>query len=185
MTVLSQSKFNHNILFSGLDGTVVYDDFKRLLSKNQRILQEFVLQNYNLDTIEEWANQKAKKTKKSAKKSRGKNKFESWKFSVKETKYGMLEEMGRHTGREEMNKAQVMHELGDTVLAAVDADSFNIYLVENDGFLTSYCPGINNRLSSNRTSSNIHLKDFQGTFSNQRRFHHCSILCLQQVCRQS
>ena len=121
-----------------VDGTVSYDDFKKLIKKNQRILQEFVLENYNFDTIEDWAHKKAKKSKKSAKKSRGKNKFESWKFSAKESKPEILEEMSRHIRPEEMNKAQIMYELGDTVNAAVDADSFNVYLVETDGFITSY-----------------------------------------------
>ena len=137
-------RFHHTF---DLDGTVSYDDFKKLFNnKNQRILQEFVLENYDFDTIEDWAQKKAKKSKKSAKKSRGKNKFDSWKFSVKESKSEMLEEMGRHIEPETMNKAQVMLELGDTVLAAVDADSFNVYLVENDGFITSYKPGTEERL---------------------------------------
>ena len=128
-----------------LDGTVSYDDFKKLFNKNQKILQEFVLENYDLDTIEDLAQKKAKKSKKSAKKSRGKNKFESWKFSAKESKTVMLEEMGRLIEPESTNKAQVMHELGNTVLSAVDADSFNVYLVETDGFITSYKPGTEER----------------------------------------
>ena len=129
-----------------LDRTVSYDDFKKLFTKNQRLLQELVLENYDLSTIEDWAQKKAKKSKKSVKKSCRKNKFESWKFSVKESKSAMLEEMGRHIGPEEMNKAQVMCELGDTLLAAVDADTFNVYLVETEGFITSYKPGTDERL---------------------------------------
>ena len=57
----------------------------------------------------------------------------------------MLEEMGRLIEPETLNKAQVMHELGNTVLSAVDADSFNVYLVETDGFITSYNPGTEER----------------------------------------
>ena len=129
-----------------LDGTVSYDDFKKFFTTNQRMLQELVLENYDLGTIEDWAHKKAKKSKKVAKKRRGKNKFESWKFSVKESKSAMLEEMGRHIRPEQMNKAQVMYELGDTLLAAVDADTFNVYLVETDGFITSYKPGTDERL---------------------------------------
>ena len=144
-----------------LDGTVSYDDFKKLFNKNQKILQEFVLENYDLDTIEDWAQNKAKKSKKSAKKSRGKNKFESWKFSAKESKTEMLEEMGRLIEPETMNKAHVMHELGNTVLSAVDADSFNVYLVETDGFITSYKPGTEERFLILQLESLINMDSFQ------------------------
>ena len=168
-----------------LDGTVSYDDFKKLFNKNQKILQEFVLENYDLDTIEDWAQNKAKKSKKSAKKSRGKNKFESWKFSAKESKTEMLEEMGRLIEPETMNKAHIMHELGNTVLSAVDADSFNVYLVETDGFITSYKPGTEERFLILQLESLINMDSFQRSCRSQTRLYHCILLCIHQVCCQS
>ena len=162
-----------------------YEDFKKLFNKNQRILQELVLDNYDLGTIEDWAHKKAKKSKKSAKKSRGKNKFESWKFSVKESKSAMLEEMSRHIGPEEMNKAQVMCELGNTLLSAVDSDAFNVYLVETDGFITSYKPGTDERLQFDHLGESAFQSVFQRSFSSERKLYHRIILRLQQVGCQS
>ena len=37
-----------------------------------------------------------------------------------------------------MNKAQIMFELAECIAAAVDADDFKVYLVENEGFLSIY-----------------------------------------------
>ena len=53
-----------------------------MFSKNQKTLQEFVLNNYDLDAIEELAHKKAKRVQKCAKKSRGKHKFQTWKVQI-------------------------------------------------------------------------------------------------------
>ena len=53
----------------------------------------------------------------------------------------MLSEMSNHIKGDNMNKAQVMFELAECIAAAVDADDFKVYLVENEGFLSLYKPG--------------------------------------------
>ena len=53
----------------------------------------------------------------------------------------MLSEMSNHIKEDKMNKAQIMFELGECIAAAVDADDFKVYLVENEGFLSLYKPG--------------------------------------------
>ena len=83
---------------------------------------------------------KAEKVKKKAKKSRGKKKFDKWKYSVKENKAEMLQQMSRHVSRDLMNKAQLMFELAECVVAAIDADIFRVYVVETDGYLSTYRP---------------------------------------------
>ena len=124
-----------------LDGTIEYEEFKRIFSKNKNVLQEFVLENYDLDTIEEWSQKKASKLKKKAKRTRGKNKLDSWKYSVKENKTCMINEMSKHVDVENMNKSQILYELGECISAAVDADIFNVYIVEVDGVICTYKPG--------------------------------------------
>ena len=62
-----------------IDGTIDYEEFKRIFNKNKIVLQDFVLENYDLDTIEDWTQKKAAKLKKKAKKTRGKHKFDNWK----------------------------------------------------------------------------------------------------------
>ena len=83
---------------------------------------------------------KAEKVKKKAKKSRGKKKFDKWKYSVKENKAEMLQQMSQHVSRDHMNKAQLMFELAECVVAAIDADIFRVYVVETDGYLSTYRP---------------------------------------------
>ena len=124
-----------------LDGTIEYEEFKRIFSKNKHVLQEFVLENYDLDTIEEWTQKKATKLKKKAKRTRGKHKLDTWKYSVKENKPCMINEMSKHVDVENMNKSHILYELGECIAAAVDADVFNVYIVEMDGVICSYKPG--------------------------------------------
>ena len=57
---------------------------------------------------------------------------------MKENKSAMLAEISNHVKEDKMNKAQIMFELAECIAAAVDADDFKVYLVENEGFLTIY-----------------------------------------------
>ena len=118
------------------------------------VLEEYVLENTSVDTIEKWTHKKAKKLNKKAKPTRGKNTLDAWKvltriyqtlsyvapqLSVKADKQEMLEEMMTHiTGT--TNKGQIMYELSTCICHAVDADLLNLYLVETDGELTKFKP---------------------------------------------
>ena len=43
------------------------------------VLEEYVLENTSVDTIEKWTHKKAKKLNKKAKPTRGKNTLDAWK----------------------------------------------------------------------------------------------------------
>ena len=51
----------------------------------------------------------------------------------------MLEEMMAHI-EESTNKGQIMFELASCICAAVDADLFNLFLVESEGEITRFLP---------------------------------------------
>ena len=52
----------------------------------------------------------------------------------------MLSELGSHVEKNSMNKAQILFELGSCIVSAIDADSFNVYVVESEGWLSSFLP---------------------------------------------
>ena len=118
------------------------------------VLEDYVLENTSVDTIEKWTHKKAKKLNKKAKPTRGKNTLDNWKvvrmiyqallkvafqFSVKADKQEMLKEMMSHI-TDTTNKGQIMYELSSCICHAVDADLLNLYLVETDGEITKFLP---------------------------------------------
>ena len=40
------------------DGVISYEDFKKLFANNKNIIEEFVLENTSLETLESWYEQK-------------------------------------------------------------------------------------------------------------------------------
>ena len=66
-----------------LDGVTVtnYEDFKKLFANNKNIIEEFVLENTNIETLESWVEQKSKKVNKQAKPTRGAHQLKDWKVS--------------------------------------------------------------------------------------------------------
>ena len=60
-------------------GGVSYEDFKKLFANNKNIIEEFVLENTNIETLETWVEQKSKKLNKQPTPSRGANQLNKWK----------------------------------------------------------------------------------------------------------
>ena len=44
------------------DGVISYEDFKKLFANNKNVIEEFVLENTSLETLESWYEQKAVKS---------------------------------------------------------------------------------------------------------------------------
>ena len=57
------------------------DEMKELLSCNQDLLEQFVLENTDLETLERWMQKRAKSLNQPIKPARGKNKLAKWKVS--------------------------------------------------------------------------------------------------------
>ena len=55
------------------------DEMRELLSSNQDLLEQFVLENTDLETIEKWMQKRAKSLNQPIKPARGKNKLTTWK----------------------------------------------------------------------------------------------------------
>ena len=64
------------------EGGISYEEFKRIFSSNMQVVEEFVLDNSSVETIENWTQKKAKKMNKRAKPTRGKNTLENWKVKT-------------------------------------------------------------------------------------------------------
>ena len=62
-----------------LSGGITYEEFKKIFSSNLNVLEDYVLENTSVDTIEKWTHKKAKKLNKKAKPTRGKNTLDNWK----------------------------------------------------------------------------------------------------------
>ena len=139
------------------------------------VLEDYVLENTSVDTIEKWTHKKAKKLNKKAKPTRGKNTLDNWKvikkiyqtrlkralqFSVKADKQEMLKEMMTHI-MGTTNKGQIMYELSSCICHAVDADLLNLYLVETDGEITRFKPqGEKRRLPVIFLLTFSHIQDY-------------------------
>ena len=52
---------------------MIYEEFTKIFSSNMNVVEEYVLENSSVETIEKWTQKKAKKLNKKAKPSRGKN----------------------------------------------------------------------------------------------------------------
>ena len=58
----------------------------------------------------------------------------------------MISDLSQHVEAENMNKSHILYEVGECVQAAVDADLFNVYIVEQEGVISAYKPGDNTKL---------------------------------------
>ena len=154
MDQVSYSLLQSSEIEISLLGGITYEEFKKIFSSNLNVLEDYVLENTSVDTIEKWTHKKAKKLNKKAKPTRGKNTLDNWKvmkkvyqtclkralqFSVKADKQEMLKEMMTHI-MGTTNKGQIMYELSSCICHAVDADLLNLYLVETDGEITRFIP---------------------------------------------
>jgi prephenate dehydrogenase len=61
---------------------MTYEEFKKIFSSNMNVVEEYVLENSSVETIEKWTQKKAKKLNKKAKPTRGKNTLETWKVKL-------------------------------------------------------------------------------------------------------
>ena len=60
-------------------GGVSYEEFKKIFANNKNVIEEFVLENSNIETLEKWVEEKSSKVNKEPKTSRGANKLKNWK----------------------------------------------------------------------------------------------------------
>ena len=52
----------------------------------------------------------------------------------------MLDDLTQHLSRPGGNKSQLMYDLAGCIAAAIDANSFNLYLHEKQGQISQYAP---------------------------------------------
>jgi len=112
------------------------EEMKELLVGNPELLEQFVVENTDLDTLEKWMQMRAKSLGQVIKPPRAKNKLSSWKYSVHKDKRTMLDEMTNLL----LNKGKILFELVTCISAAIDADEVNLHLVETEGFITKFLP---------------------------------------------
>ena len=60
-------------------GGVSYEEFKKIFANNKNVIEEFVLENSNIETLEKWVEEKSSKVNKQPKTSRGANQLKNWK----------------------------------------------------------------------------------------------------------
>jgi len=115
------------------------DELLAEMASRPELVEKFVLENIDLETLNRWARQRAAALNEELKPPNGCSSLAQWRFSLNADKRNMLEEM---TGqlREEgtPSKSQIMSELAACISAAINADMVNIYLVESEGELTLY-----------------------------------------------
>ena len=70
------------IILSLLDAGLSYEDFKKLFANNKNIIEEFVLENTNIETLETWVEQKSKKLNQQPTPSRGASQLSKWKVKA-------------------------------------------------------------------------------------------------------
>ena len=69
---------------------MTYEEFKQIFSSNLNVVEEYVLENSSVETIEKWTQKKAKKLNKKAKPTRGKNTLETWKVKLEIYEYSSV-----------------------------------------------------------------------------------------------
>ena len=60
-------------------GGLSYEEFKKIFANNKNVIEEFVLENSNIETLEKWVEEKSSKVNKEPKTSRGANQLKNWK----------------------------------------------------------------------------------------------------------
>ena len=68
------------------------DEMKELLSSNPDLLEQFVLENTDLETLERWMQKRAKSLNQPIKPARGKNKLAKWKVGKSHLSLSQLNE---------------------------------------------------------------------------------------------
>ena len=71
--------FQHWTTFMTFLGGVSYEEFKKIFANNKNVIEEFVLENSNIETLEKWVEEKSSKVNKQPKTSRGANQLKNWK----------------------------------------------------------------------------------------------------------
>ncbi|CAO1370759.1 unnamed protein product [Diamesa tonsa] len=118
------------------------DEIATYLQSHPEVLEHYVMDEVELETLERWIirrTQKSKKLQTSSTTSR-KTSLSRWKFCVHADKRQMLEQLTQSL-QLKPTKADVLYELSSCISSAVGADGFRLYLVEcNDSseFLSLY-----------------------------------------------
>ena len=68
-----------NTFYRHVLGGVSYEEFKKIFANNKNVIEEFVLENSNIETLEKWVEEKSSKVNKEPKTSRGANQLKNWK----------------------------------------------------------------------------------------------------------
>ena len=71
--------FQHLSICLTFLGGVSYEEFKKIFANNKNVIEEFVLENSNIETLEKWVEEKSSKVNKQPKTSRGANQLKNWK----------------------------------------------------------------------------------------------------------
>ena len=71
--------FQHLSTIMTFLGGVSYEEFKKIFANNKNVIEEFVLENSNIETLEKWVEEKSSKVNKQPKTSRGANQLKNWK----------------------------------------------------------------------------------------------------------
>ena len=100
------------------------------LTSNPGFLESYVLDNVDLETLERWVIRKAKTTQTDL--VTKKSSLSKWKFCVHADKRAMLQEMTGHVSAHERRFESILNELANCVKGAIDADGFNLYIVNEE-----------------------------------------------------
>lgn len=107
------------------------------LRENPEVLEEFVMSHVDVELLERWIIRKTQRSKlrKESDATNGKvarkTSLSRWKFCVHADKRKMLQEL-THGLQQKPNKAYVLWELGNCISSAVNADGYNLYLVDKN-----------------------------------------------------
>ncbi|GAB6030907.1 hypothetical protein CHUAL_007736 [Chamberlinius hualienensis] len=124
---------------SGLNPEVV----SSYLRENPDVLEDHVMQQVDVELLERWIIRKTQrfKTNKDSDSHNGKiarkTSLSRWKFCVHADKRKMLQEL-THSLHQKPNKAFVLWELGNCISSAVNADGYNLYVVDKNSQEISY-----------------------------------------------
>ncbi|XP_064626928.1 probable 3',5'-cyclic phosphodiesterase pde-5 isoform X4 [Lineus longissimus] len=137
------------------------DQVTSYLQDNPEFLEKYVLSHVSQDQLERWIIRRSHHQKQNKHKNSNdlsvseepnddrRTSLSKWKFCVHADKRKMLQELTRDI-HQHPNKAQVLNELTTCVASVVNADGYNLYLIdENSQELYCFNPNTNN----NKTSS--------------------------------
>lgn len=114
-----------------LDNMITEEDVSQFLLQNVNFLEDFIMENIEVEQLERWIIRKSKKGNKIPDTTypERKTSLSKWRFCVHADKRQMLKNL-THSLQVKPNQDHVLWELANCISAAIKADGFRLYLVD-------------------------------------------------------